>query len=199
MKAIQLFHKDGRSASVWYCEKCLCVAATESVAESCCRPYKCRECGEETENRMLRCNSCRSKLDAAREMEKFAKSAKVTAWDGWIFVEGLGYRDGFFESVGDLHDFCGDDEIAIPQYAWTCTPTQFAFIDFSEIEQGICENNAYEDFDPGDLNGVDEIKKAIDAFNESNKELVSYSPDYSKSVLLSQWSKQAEVTPPLPH
>ncbi len=38
--------------------------------------------------------------------------------------------------------------------------------------------------DYDDLNGVEEFKSAIEKFNDANKDVVTYEPDYSTAILL---------------
>ena len=48
------------------------------------------------------------------------------------------------------------------------------------------EGEAYEDFDFNDLNGLTELKAALDAFNAANEDKISYSPDYKRAVILTK-------------
>jgi hypothetical protein len=68
---------------------------------------------------------------------------------------------------------------------WSCKKNHFAVADVSDITERICDN-AYEGFDPDDLNGLDELKAAIEKFNDANKDVVSYEPDYGLAILLNE-------------
>ena len=174
MNAIELYHKDGRATGVFYCEKC-------------CAPYKCKECGVELGRYRLVCDGCSRKQQEERERQRFEKAEKVTEWTGWVFCDGLGYNEGFFDSVSDLVEWCEDEGCEVPKYAWTCTPSYFAQLSIGWVLEQITEHgDAYEGFDPQTLEGVPELGAAIDRFNELNKGVCSYYPNYKVAVVLDQ-------------
>ena len=104
----------------------------------------------------------------------------MTTWDGWIF-------DGndFYESVEDMLDMLDGDGRESPEYVWSCKPDYFVKADVGDITEQMADR-AYEDWDPETLNGLDELKVALDRFNEANKHVCSYSPDYSKAIILTK-------------
>lgn len=186
MNAVELFHKDGHSAGVYYCGECRQVHSSNHTIEECCKPYKCKQCGEECKQYHTICDACERVEIARKERERFEKAEKVaeSEWDGWVYCEGTG-NDGFSESVDALIESCKDDEIDVPEYAWVCNPKQFATLDIDDIKSLISDRQeAYRDFDPDDLNGLEDLKKALDAFNEANAAIVSYSPDYKRAVII---------------
>lgn len=189
MNAYELFHKDGRTAGAFYCSKCRVIHPSNEAAEQCCAPYKCQYCGKETErNYHTCCDACRAIKDDERELERFTKSEKLTEWDGPVYSEGLGYRDGFFESVADMIEELGDaadenDEVTPVTYVWTCRKIPFAIASLDTITERITEEG-YEDFDPDDLNGLKELEDAIDKFNKVNNDIVKHEPDFNVSVLV---------------
>jgi len=190
MNATELFVKEGKSAGIYFCGQCRCVARTQEEAERCCKPYACDKCGKEILRYHTRCNDCDNTERARIERERFDKAEKLTEWIGWVYCEGLGFRDGFFESITELFDALADEESGLPEYVWTwpeyvwtCTPDRFVHADVSDITDRMADQ-AYEDWDPADLNGLEELKAALDKFNEANKDAISYSPDYTKAVLL---------------
>jgi hypothetical protein len=186
MNAIELYHQDGKSTGVFYCTTCRCVKRTKEEADKCCEPTKCQYCGKESgRQHYLACESCDRANQAKKEADRFEKAEKKTEWDGWVYLEGTG-RDGYSESVEAFWDnwecaAAADDEK--PKYAWACKKNFFAVADVSDITERIADNG-YEDFDPDDLNGLDDLKAAIEKFNEANKDVVSYEPDYSIAILL---------------
>jgi hypothetical protein len=190
MNATELYLKDGRSAGVFYCEKCKIVHRTTAEADQCCMPYHCKGCGKETQRYVNICSACFNKQQDKKEAERFAKAAKITKWDGWVYVEGLGYQNGYFQSVEDLIDYLTDEEDGnYPQYAWTCSANHFVNAEISDITERIGDN-AYEDFNTEDLNGLQELKAAIAKFNDANKDAVSYTPDYTTAVLIEKPKEQ---------
>jgi len=87
------------------------------------------------------------------------------------------------EAFWDNWECEADDDDEKPKYVWACKKNFFAVADVSDITERIADNG-YEDFDPDDLNGLDDLKAAIEKFNEANKDVVSYEPDYGVAILL---------------
>lgn len=188
MNAIELYHQDGKSTGVFYCTQCRCVKRTKEEADKCCEPTKCQYCGKESgRQHYLACESCDRANQAKKEADRFEKAEKKTEWGGWVYLEGTG-RDGYSESLSDFWDNWesdhdeGDEK---PAYVWACKKNHFAVADVSDITERIADNG-YEDFDADDLNGLEELKAAIEKFNEANKDVVSYEPDYGVAILLNK-------------
>lgn len=193
MNATELHLKDGRSAGIYFCEKCRMVAGSQHLAEQCCENYKCSTCGKDTGSRTwLICDVCRQSERAAKERERFAKAEKLTTWDGWVFLEGTG-REGFHENLQEFKDDCFDDERPFPEYVWACKSEQFVKADFDGLMQHI-EENGYEDFEANTLAGLDELKAALKAFEDANADVLSYAPDYTKAVLLNDQADRSEAS-----
>lgn len=187
MNAVQLLLPDHRESGVWFCTKCRLAYSSEPSASRCCNKPACTDCGKEHDAPGLQCRSCFDLRQEKREAERFAKAKKVPMeeYSGWLQRDGTGgyITDGYHENADDLITYCKDNGEPVPEYAWACTPTQFATADIGRIIESICED-AYEDFNPDDLVGVDKLEAAINEFNEANKHHLSYSPDYSTAVLL---------------
>jgi hypothetical protein len=185
MNATELFHKDGRPAGVFYCGECRIIFKDASSAELCCGSYKCEDCGKGTGSRSwLVCDGCRSERDRKRELERFERAEKLTDWDGWVYDEGSG-RNGYHQSVADLLEFYEDEERQPPEYVWACDSTAFATLGIDRVKDWILDGgDAYEDFDPDDLNGLEELSRALEKFNEANAAVLSYHPNYKRAVLV---------------
>ena len=152
----------------------------KDMAEQCCKPRICA-CGKECEPYRTICNGCLNEQQEKQEVTFFEKAEKLTAWDGWVYCEGV--NDDYFESVDDLLERCDDEGIDRPKYVWACKADHFVNADIEDITSRL-EDTAYEDFDFADLAGLSELKAALEAFNEANKDKVSYTPDYTKAVLI---------------
>jgi len=101
-----------------------------------------------------------------------------------IYCEGFG-DDGYCSDLGALLDELEDmeEDQARPKYAWACQSRRFVNVDFDTVVESF-QDEAYEDFDSSSLNGVDEFKAAIEAFNEANKGHVAWQPDYTRAILI---------------
>ena len=186
MNAIELYLEHGKSAGIFYCEKCRQVAGSQVLAEQCCQNYLCSKCGKDVGSRSwLVCDACRAADETAKERERFEKAEKLTAWDGWVYLEGTG-NNGYSESLSDFYDRWADangEDADLPEYVWACKSEQFVTVDFDGIMENI-EENGYEDFDSRTLNGLEELKAAIKQFEAANAGVLSYSPDFTKAILI---------------
>lgn len=192
MNAIELFHQDGKSASVFVCGHCRVVARSKEEADKCCQSTKCQYCGLDSgRQHWTICDACRKIKDAEREAERFQKAEKLIAWTGHVFLEGTG-RNGYSDDVGDFWDYweCDHDESdEKPKYVWACKENHFAVADIDDLTERIADNG-WEDFDPDCLNGLDELKAAVEKFNVANKDLICYEPDFTRAVLLAPPAKE---------
>lgn len=190
MNAIELFHADGKPAGIYHCEKCRIVKRTKDEADQCCAPVKCAICGAENVRQYhCNCDACDEKKRVESEAERFAKAEKVTEWNGAIYSEGHGWNEGYFANLEDLEDWlaCEEDEDGSqpdrPEYVWTCDDKRFCQLDYDHIIENATQE-AYEDWDAGNISGEKELKAAIEVFNEANKEHVSWEPNLKRALLL---------------
>lgn len=192
MEAFQLYKESGDATGVFACGKCGRVGWNRDAAERCCVPSKCVTCGKE--EKMRECRECFNAKEVAKEAARFDAAEKITEWNGWVYSDGLGYKNGFFESTEDLLDYIEDEpDFSQREYVWPCQPSPFVLVSADDIYEGI-ENDerAYENFDRNDLKGTEELEAAIAAFEKANEDIVSYSPDYSKVIVL---NAQPTTTP----
>lgn len=167
----------------WYCGKCGRIAYDKTGAEKCCVPRTCDTCKQPCD--MRECNDCFNKRAAAQELARFEKADKVSTFDGWVYTDtGYGYQEGYFRSVDELFDWLAEHELAL-DYVWTCKATQFVSVDTDTIYENI-EDNGYEDFERADLLGTTELEAAIAVFEKANEGIVSYEPDYTTALVLSE-------------
>ena len=114
MEAAKLFLWNLEPAGIWRCS-CGDLYRSEEYAEKCCR---CRYCGKPARDewgRGLSCEhrECRKEADRVRDLQRIEKAEAVENYDGPVFVEWLGYNDGYFAFLDDLRDYLGevdDDE-----------------------------------------------------------------------------------------
>lgn len=167
---------------MFYCEKCKRVSRSQLLAEQCCQNYTCSKCGKDVGNRSwLVCEDCRLADSLAKEKARFAKAEKLTEWDGWVYCEGLDGSDDFHASVSDMLDVVEQP----PEYVWACKPRKLVDGLYDSLLRGIEEQEGvYDGFEADSLNGLDELKAALLKFEQANEQAVSYSPDYSKAVLI---------------
>jgi len=115
----------------------------------------------------------------ANEQRKFDKAQKVKAdeWGGPV-VNG----DNYYESVDD---FLGQtEEEEIPDFVWGCDDARpLLYLDTQNILENATQE-AYEDFDMGDLEGVAAFEAACKEFVAKNAHLKSWWSTGKIAVLL---------------
>lgn len=185
MNAIQLIRPDsGQPADMWACGKCNRLCQCKEVVETCCSP--CRTCGKPPKpTGMGTCWECRSNEFAASERVRLAnlasKAKRDPEWSGWVFSdEYSGGSDGFFDSPEEFMEQLNDDidrdpDLGRPEFVWATVSRPIVNIGVDDV-LGLITEDRPENWDESDLNGVDELKAAIDAFNAANPALM-YEPD----------------------
>lgn len=191
MNAYELFLSDGRSSVAWACEACGVIYSprngAQPEAEACC---KCKYCGEPAPRDDNDCytrmhKTCWQQDRRDRQAKRLEKAEVVEQYDGWVFIDGVGPRDGYFESAEEAEDWLWDtheDGDVLPQWAFCCTSSPPPRLDLEDVTQRFIDNG-YEDIED-DLVGLARLREALELFWEENKHLVSWTPDYSRKVRL---------------
>jgi hypothetical protein len=192
MIPFELFKADGTATGIWACGKCKLIvhgydAAARQRAEECCTPGKCRECGAEkaeADKCYTACRICQDRKDAEKLQVRIAAAEKLDTWDGWVFWDGLGDNDGFFQHLDGLLEWWEDEEHAegdeLPAYIFCCKTIPFRKADVDEVIER-CTEDTFEDA-ADQIEGKDELALALEAFNTANVGLVSYEPDWKRMV-----------------
>lgn len=207
MNAIELKKPDGTPAGFYLCAKCGVAyrERTPDVAERCCRPYICSECGQEVSK------PHRTMHDECAAKKRIRDGVPLESWAGWVWVDDDifpwneardgnpdwaggydGYHgDGYFESVEyarkalaemveEAHEM--DDEFnPYPAYVHPCSETPFR-VDADIVLENATEELYYDAFD--DVNGKAEFYAAVDALNKANENMVGYYPMYRQFLRL---------------
>lgn len=196
MNTIQLIRQDNRKpVSIWACGKCGYTSFAEDIADSCCAP--CKTCGGETPSIYPgECSDCRwnriARQEKARLADLASKAKRDPSWNDWVFSdEYSGGSDGFFESPKEFMEQLNDDidrdpDLVRPEFVWATVSRPIVNISVDDVLSLITEDRP-ENWDEGDLNGVDELKVAIEAFNAANPSLM-YEPD-RKVIVPLDWSE----------
>jgi len=182
-QAIELFKQDGTPAGIYFCSECRIVHPTQDQAAWCHGERLCA-CGKQVTYGYYQreCNDCRWKKDkaeeSAKEAERFEKATKIP--EAEYAGEMVYCGDSYYESIEEAIDqFLEGQE---PEYVWACKNQRIPRIDLEDVTCNLLDN-MWEDAEISDLNGVDELSAALDAFNEANKSINVWFPDYSTAVL----------------
>ncbi len=194
MNAYELLKPDLSPSGVWACGKCDKTYAHprgggKMFADRCC-DFRCVACGIPCQQHYAKCNACIERERADKETARFEKAEKLDSWDGWVWTNATPHNEGYFSSVEELVEWFDDGSQnddgynpCIPDYAWICDPSPLVRLNIDSILQSIGEG-LDEDFDSDDLKGIAELTEALEAFNEANKEVVSYHPCNDRVVLI---------------
>ncbi len=186
MNAFQLFNEKLEPCGVFACGKCRIVQRTEEAARDCC-DYRCPDCQQPNGKAYVsRCDKCQRVIwdreSAAKEAARFEKAEKLTEQQ-WAGPVAFPDDDRYFRDLGEMHDDMADDEL--PEYVWACDARPVCALDYDDIIENATQE-AYEDFDPGSLDGEAELKAALAAFNEANKDNIVFEPNFKKAVVLNR-------------
>lgn len=131
---------------------------------------RCNECGAITRTGSATCGPC-FEARTFRQHQQRLRNARIIAaasHDSWVFADGFGCNDGYFQDLDRLLDDCAADEIEPPCYVHPCEPTSPPQLDIAHMIECITEEE-HEDFDAGDLIGIEELEAAVDRFNAAQK------------------------------
>lgn len=132
------------------------------------------ECGKEILIHRARCDECAEKI-------RFDKAKKIS-WaeyiDGFIYDQNT---EKYFEYIGDMEDYYGDEDLDMPSYIYACIKVPFA-IDMEDVVENTCNYEHYEDAYQ-DIDKLDELKKFVDDWCKEQK-VVTYYQDSSTVILL---------------
>jgi hypothetical protein len=185
MNGQELFKADGKATGVYYCEKCRVCHRNKTNADDCCTLRKCA-CGAPVKGQgYIKCHECQERDIIRAEAERFDKAEKLTTWDGPVWADGCGSRDGFFPDMDEFYDWtqCREPGEEVPPYVWACDKKPVVSLDIDHILENATQE-AYEDFCYADLTGIKELESAMEKFCEINKDVVTWIPNYKKAVLV---------------
>jgi hypothetical protein len=194
MGAVELYKQDGSTAGIFYCSQCRIVYRTKEDAEWCHGDKLCG-CGKKIESiysRQSKCRDCDSlelkEKERKREAERFEAAIKIKAAD--YSGEHVYCGDSYYDSVEDAIDqFLEGQE---PDYIWACKDNSLPTVDLEDVTCNLLDN-MWEDADTSDLNGIDELEAALTAFNEANKSVLVWGPDYSTAILVNRIAAPAGI------
>lgn len=128
--------------------------------------------------------NCFKAQQEQRDAAAFEKAEKILAanWNGWVYWSE--YHDSV-ESFLDWWECYYHEEDVKPTYIWACKPVRVIDdINAADIAERFIEDNGWDEMALSDLNGLDDLDKALKKFIEDNKDIVSYDVDYSKAIML---------------
>lgn len=196
--AIELFHADGKPSGVWYCSDCRAVHNNLQGAQSCHGVTHCVDCGKELGKRQpyyrTQCDECNDKQwrekQSKEEFERYTKASKISSSD--YTGTQVYLNDHYYETVWDAIEDCDQP----PEYVWSTKEVGLRKASVDDLIERVLEE-AWEDAESDDLYGVEDLQKAVDAFNEANASIPVYMVDYSQAIvldeqILAEWKRDSE-------
>ena len=137
----------------------------------------------------IHCSACRAEQETEKEQARFEKATKlsVAAYDDPVFWDGHtgSMGEGYFSNVDEVIDYCESEDVAAPEYVWTCTPHEFKMDAETILEHELSK----QDMDYEALDRIPEKERGLlQAFLDTwstRQGLVSWHYDCSRAVILS--------------
>jgi len=181
-----------KPTGVYYCTNCNHVGYTKEIAEQCCTPTLCK-CGKEVKKYWTVCEECSSRITKQRELKKFNDNHKYTneEYDDEIFID-----DDFYENIEYYLEYIYEDnpENTIEDiYAYTAIHEKYS-VNVDNVLEIINEwvTDDMEDPELVELNGFDELREALEKFNNAQtgyvirvneKEGVLYTKEFLEKLI----------------
>ena len=115
-------------------------AATKAATKCCV--HVCKKCNKETRPHHTICDECRradfdkTQANKVANFRQTATQVNVQDYKGtWVYWEGHGYKDGFFENIDAVYSHCEDEDEELPENVWGCNPTMLS-IDAEDVVEG---------------------------------------------------------------
>ena len=177
----------------WICSNCQRVYIDKEVADKCCLCLRCKNLivADDLTTQALYAPLYHTKCENLNredfEQSRIDKAEKLEKWNSWVF-----WNDKFYPDVDSFLDEnyteCekiggGTEDVLLndlPEYIFCCKEVPFRKVYLDSIISEICEDS-YENAED-DIVGQEDLEKALNKFNELNKSLKSYEPNYNKVV-----------------
>lgn len=194
MNAVYLHLPDGTATKWSMCSECHTVDAPGNydLSEKCCTCYDCgkplpkdeRAPYADGKGKSLYHRECERKRRMARDADILEEAELITDYAGPVYLGGVGrgsFGDDFFSDVNELSEHLDFHDGERPLFAHCCTQRGLN-IDLDSILEGVTEE-MYEDCHD-DLNGLEELRAAVEAFNKANESIQAWDPDYKRKVAI---------------
>lgn len=125
-----------------------------------------------------------SKLD-----KSFEGAILVENYDSWICTWpeiGRSSQDGYFPSVDDCREWCAENDVPVPEFAFCCNSYPPQSIDYDDIVDNAFCDSFEEAYEHVSAKAAEEFKAAIDKFNKSISGILSYTIDFNRKVRVAE-------------
>ena len=171
--------KTNTPTNVWVCSACNRILMDERLANECCKPC---QCGKPTRNRFEgKCSDCWDR-ERHERLHKAMAEAELVEWDGETMLhtdEVEGYHDGWFYSPEELCDYCEDEALEIPEFAFLGRK-RVRKLDLDQVIESMLEDT-YEDASLPDDKAYKKLAAEVEEFNKRNA-IIYYEQSYKRKV-----------------
>jgi hypothetical protein len=180
-------HDTNQPLKLWACGGCNRIYGQQDVADKCCLCLACGQPVSENPRNFYGTTDypthfeCRHEQDRQRKIEHMDQAEKLDDHEGWVYCDGYGSNEGYFESLDDFLEWWEDEhgDEKPPEFVWTCKPQRIV-PPADEILEGLLTywlENGWDDMDESAFTGLDELRAAVGAFVSANEGVVSYTTD----------------------
>jgi len=172
---------NSKEIKAYKCSDCNQSYLDKSVADKCCQPKHCEDCGIELSKTWYYtvCSGCKTKREEIKELERYNKATKYT-FDNvpkesieYVFSELYPYNEGYFYA-----DDTDIDEHNI-KYVYGTKRVSPSY-DVSDMIESMLEDSFEDANDQVGTTERDKLQLAIDTFiNNHNGSLDHFEVDYS--------------------
>lgn len=163
------------------CEKCGNAYLHNELADNCCKPKLCEDCGIEIPKThcYVVCDECRSKREEKRELDRYNKATKYTFESApkesieYVYNEKYPHNEGYFD-----YDEGDDLEYDI-KYVYGTKRVSPSY-DVWDVVESMLEESYEDASDNVDKNELEKLQSAFDTFIKNhNGCLDHFEVDYS--------------------
>lgn len=183
--------KTNTPTNVWVCSACNRILMDERLANECCKPC---QCGQPTRNRFEgKCSDCWDRERHERQL-KAMDEAELVEWDGETMLytdEVEGYHDGWFYSPEELRDYCEDEALEIPEFAFLGRK-RVRKLDLDQAVESMLEDT-YDNAELRDREAYKKLAAEVEEFNKRNA-ITYYAHEYKRKVRISNADETTTAT-----
>ncbi len=182
MQAIQLRYPDGSPAAAFFCGNCgmLYCGLNSDAADWCCTCSVChKSLGESNPNQrgIYSHPDCERRKRTAITAQRLERATEVENYSGPVYCESSN-KDGYFATLNEFVETFMDAS-SMPEFVHTCKTVPFQ-LDIDNILENEADHHHDDIYD--NLDGVNDLEKAIEIFNQRNLTTVSWEVDYKHKV-----------------
>jgi chaperonin GroES len=184
--AVEMFTSGGKQTGVFFCSKCGCVGPSQIVAQTCCAPKTCEDCGAKYDRKWIYtvCEDCYPARHVAKLQAAWDAAPKIDgwAWDGPIVTDdGEGSADGYWHGLDELRDWLEDEGLTLADVRCYATQKVPMPADAVRLIEWMAEDQHEDAYDEISSEACSELQALLDAWCEKHG-TVSHVQDKNRAL-----------------